>query len=469
MKNGLFEENGVLIYYKDGIPKHAGIIEVDGALYYISSYGRAVKGEYVVHGSMTNDLVKRGTYTFGDDYKLIKESYKEPKKRRKNFCYRIWKKLKKIKKKKEAVIKRVFPCFLLIIFMMQIILYQGGRSDIGDNQNNDIQNVVKEIILPDLSEEVLLCTQAAKLVYENEMEVEDAVQTGDPYRPFFFSYDLKGKSGVFYLSENENFEVQKEMEMSEGSTQIVIDNLKTATQYYYKVVVEQEEYTGTFRTAASTRYIKIPGVFNTRDIGGYTNEDGKWIKQGLLIRGTEYDGLVESQYYIPNEDISGVQETFGFVYDFDLRNPNIFMGQYQVRLGENVRHKFYKSPQYGQIFSSEYLASLKKIFSDLANPDNYPMYLHCTYGTDRTGTIIYLLQGILNMSEQDMVREYRLTGFYNKNISASTNMEVIVNGLQGYKGDTLQEKIVTYLAEVIGITEREIESIRSIFIEGYNE
>ena len=352
-----------------------------------------------------------------------------------------------------------------LIALMTVGLMSACDPAVDDKVINPTVTVAEGVALPRFEQEVLLCSDEAKQVYDGELKIEDAVATGTPYRPFVFEYQLEQSSGTLRLSEDSAFADAREYNLDQEKTSVIIDNLKTGTTYYYQVEVAGEQYSGSFRTASSNRFISIPGTENLRDIGGYQTLDGKTIKQGLLIRGCELDGIKNQEYFLADQDVDAVQNSFGFVYDLDLRSPEIFEGDYQSRLGADVGHKFYDAPTYAQIFRSEYLDSMREIFADLADPDKYPMYLHCTWGRDRTGTVVLLLQGLLNVSKEDLMQEYRLTGYVTPAVATNNKMDALFLQLDGYEGDTLQEKIINYLTTTVGVTPDEIASIQSIFLE----
>lgn len=461
MKNGLFEENGELVYYKSGRPYHAGAISIKGDIYYIGRHGRAVTGEHIVHGEMSNGILKRGTYRFGDDGKLIKGSYIAPKKRKSSF----FKKIIKDKKDRKILVILSSSIAVMLILLLAVTLIPDFRNTTTPTQNAT-QDARVEIDMPEFDSEVLLCSNTVKMLYDGELEINSAISGGTtPYQPFVFEYKLDNKDGILQLSESESFANPKEFALPSTESSISIDNLKVDTTYYYKAIVGEETFEGSFKTAKSNRFIYIEGLNNTRDIGGYTTLDGKTVKQGMIIRGRELDGLIENTYYLDNKDVDYVKDEFGFVYDFDLRNNDVFGGNYKSRLGDDVRHKFYNSPAYGAIFNEFNYATLKQIFTDLANKANYPMYLHCTYGADRTGTIVYLLQGILGVPEDKMDMEYALTGYVVHNFAETDAMKVVKSNIQSFEGDTINDKIVNFLVDEVGVTEQEIQSIREILLE----
>jgi len=468
MKDGLIFENDELVYYKDDHLHHAGVIKVDGDIYYIGSKGRAVKGVHIVHRDMSNGILKRGTYTFGEDYKLVEGSYIAPKedKHRKHKSHHSRHTRRHHRSHKEFHFswkKAWIPCACIVLALgigVSVFLLENKPHP----QRDDITGSAgtSQSKLPTPNEEVLLCTLTAKREYDGQISLADAVYSGDPYRPFKFEYNLLSQDAVLFVAEDADLTAPRVFDLPRSTNYILIDNLKTDTTYYYKLVTDSKEYEGSFRTAASTRFLSIPGLVNVRDIGGYVTQDGKTVKQGLLIRGVELDGLENAKYFVPEDQLDAVNRTFGFAYDFDLRSPTIYAGTYSSRLG--IPHNFYNSPTYGEIFNRTKRDSLQKIFTDLANPQNYPLYMHCTWGADRTGTIVFLLQGILNVSEEDMLREYYMTGYVNPNFLENDGMDTVIQGLQSYAGDTLQEKIVTFLTTDIGITQEQIDSIREIYL-----
>jgi hypothetical protein len=214
----------------------------------------------------------------------------------------------------------------------------------------------------------------------------------------------KKASALYYkieISEQSDFESAEVYYTYKGGV-YEFNHLYTNTQYFYRVTVYTTEgtdtETGTFTTADTPRILSIDGLYNVRDIGNWMTDSGKRIKQGLLIRGTEMDGAVESDYHLTYQGMDDMLNEFGIKTDMDLRGQNPGM---MDALGSRVNHKYYNMVMYADIFTEAGKEKIRNVFADLANPDNYPIYLHCTYGCDRTGTVCYLLEALLGVSEED--------------------------------------------------------------------
>lgn len=242
------------------------------------------------------------------------------------------------------------------------------------------------------------------------------------------------------------------------------EHLYTNTRYYYRVTAYTEtgavSQTGWFNTADTPRILSIDGISNVRDIGNWKTDSGKRIKQGLLIRGTELDGAKESVYHLTNQGMDDMLNVLGIKTDMDLRSETD-VPYASDALGSRVTHKYYNmglSDVYGAIFDTDVQPTVAEIFTDLANKDNYPIYIHCTYGRDRTGTICYILEAVLGVSRGDCLKDYGLSN------ASVDSIRVVEAGLMSYGENlSLKEQAELYLISC-GITMDQINAIRDIFL-----
>lgn len=256
-----------------------------------------------------------------------------------------------------------------------------------------------------------------------------------------------------------------------GKETVKIYNLKTAMKYTFEVRVTLKSGKhvggrGEFETANTPRLMNAEGVHNLRDIGGWKTTDGYRIKQGVLYRGTELDGRVEPTYYATERGRETMRTVFGIKSEMDLRDPVATWGENAPTvslIGEDIPITYYNATMYNGIHTESGKENMKRIFQDLAKPQNYPVYLHCTYGCDRTGTVCMLLEGLLGVSFEDVVRDYELSSLFALNVTRR-NCAEFLDTLQALEGETFQGKIVGYLLS-IGLTAGEIANIRSVFLE----
>ena len=107
-----------------------------------------------------------------------------------------------------------------------------------------------------------------------------------------------------------------------------------------------------------------------------------------------------------------------------------------------------------------------------ADSSKFPAYFHCSYGRDRTGTLGFLLLGMLGVSRLDIQRDYEMTflsqfgggGGSAAAALASLNKTIDWVTANYAVGGTLKESCEAYL-RAAGLTNAEIAAIRANMLE----
>ena len=226
--------------------------------------------------------------------------------------------------------------------------------------------------------------------------------------------------------------------------------------------------TGTLKPTKPLRQIKAMAR-NIRDLGGWAC-DGGYIKYGKLFRGGEVSNSADLDIFL---------NQLGIRAELDLQGAD--GGSVHV-LSDAVD---YCCPGNGDSWALYTIANkepmkeaIRFIFDSIKA--NKPLYFHCTYGADRTGTIACIIESLLGVSRSEIDVDWELSTFYtgtggtdmhfarirNTNVGHyATLWNNLQTEIEALTGTTRQEKIANYIAS-LGFTAQEINDFRTSMIDG---
>ena len=231
---------------------------------------------------------------------------------------------------------------------------------------------------------------------------------GDQYAPEPLTVSwvsVDADSYVFRLGMDKKLTNAKEYAVT--TNEVSLEALYTGTVYYWQVEAVFTDRTEvskvfSFRTAYTRRAISLTNVSNTRDIGGIALENGGRIKQGMVYRGANLDSITAEAKEIQ-------KELYGIKTDLDFRASGEAVYS-DSPLGTDVQYINISAPMYtsGLENPANWFA-VRDIFKVFADESNYPIYMHCAIGRDRTGTFAMLLEGLLGATKEELYKDYEIS------------------------------------------------------------
>ena len=265
-------------------------------------------------------------------------------------------------------------------------------------------------------------------------------------------------------------------------TEIWVTNLELARKYRWMVRCEE---TGEFATAVfvtepdGPRFLRAGGVGNFRDAGGWKTVDGRRVRQNMLFRSAglrdrsnETGGFIRRHVElgarrITTAGIRTLREDFHIRTDMELRSHAETVGMVSSVLGDDVRWVAVPFAAYDFIDNLvRGREPFAELFRHLTKAENFPVLMHCSGGRDRTGTMVFMLNGLLGVSEDDLCKDWEASVFSLGTAGNFTSERIqrLLDYLKTLPGATLKERVESYVRGC-GITNEEVAAFRAVMLE----
>ena len=239
--------------------------------------------------------------------------------------------------------------------------------------------------------------------------------------------------------------------------------------YFYNNVIGS----GTVTTEGPVRMINLETMRNVRDLGGWTTIDGRTIKYGKLIRGSELNGMhVASAADIRHLRILGVEAELDLRADYeDAHGVSAFGFKSARQAGSDEQATYLYTSDSGQLPAHltqyMYLQRWRQEFNFIvANlRASRTIYFHCRWGADRTGYLSLLLEGLLGVPYDGLIKDYELTSFASLN-KKKEMIDPVIEIVLTHKGETLQEKFEDFWVKRVGVKQTDVDYFINEMLEG---
>ena len=295
-----------------------------------------------------------------------------------------------------------------------------------------------------------------QLTWESDTPGEDIeavevslVELDDESGEWLFDGDMSGMHVKYYYPEV-------------GSKEYLLCNMCPGKYCYYQIAevltngLRNVLKRGRFYAEGQIRMLRVGGMYNVRDFGGWQTSFDREVVYGRLFRGNRPDVITETgkNDFVKNERITA---------DLDLRGTSLTVSpmgpprEVEYYCTSNQRYKYALTGTGGPNAIAKDLGIIADVLGRGGS-----VFLHCNHGVNRAGSLSFVIEGILGYSEADLCRDYELSSFAYGSVARGQNIADMFTIIRSYgqPGDDLAQCFYNF-ARSIGVSEETLDTIRS--------
>jgi protein-tyrosine phosphatase len=191
------------------------------------------------------------------------------------------------------------------------------------------------------------------------------------------------------------------------------------------------------REETQQRHLNIDGTYNVRDLGGYRTTAGHLTRWHTLVRADKLNRISPTGQKCLQD--YGIHSVIDLRYSPEVASePDVFandgvihyrhMPLYELSGDGTLPVVPYDLKDLYRMILDHRQEQIRSIISELLLPGRLPAIVHCTAGKDRTGIIVALLLGAVDVPHEVIVEDYALSDQYLRILNSELRQQAISNG-----------------------------------------